>query len=191
MAGEIALTFSSTGGLAHIENDAALVEACKQGDLHAFEQIYAAHSGRMKSIAFHLLGQRAEAEDAVQEAFLRVYRGARGFQGQSGFTAWVYRILINCCYDEGRRRKRQAEVELGAEPPTSVPASGNIPLQVALRSALGKVQPQHRTVFWLFEVEGFRHSEIAGILEIPEGTSRKWLFEAKRALKRLLAEARP
>lgn len=180
------MSYSSAGGLVQTDSDTALIEACKQGDLHAFEQIYAAHAGRMKSVAFHLLGQRAEAEDAVQETFLRIYRGARGFQGQSGFSAWIYRILINCCYDEGRRRKRQSEVELGPESASPPTATANVPLQVALRSALGKIHPQHRTVFWLFEVEGFRHSEIAGILEIPEGTSKKWLFEAKRELKRVL-----
>jgi RNA polymerase sigma-70 factor (ECF subfamily) len=66
----------------------------------------------------------------------------------------------------------------------------NVPLQVELQRALARIQANHRMVFWLFEVEGFRHSEIAGILEIPEGTSRKWLFEAKRDLKRLLMETR-
>ena len=65
-----------------------------------------------------------------------------------------------------------------------------MPLRIALDKALARIQSSHRMVFWLFEVEGFRHSEIAGILEIPEGTSRKWLFEAKRDLKRLLTEVR-
>jgi RNA polymerase sigma-70 factor (ECF subfamily) len=65
-----------------------------------------------------------------------------------------------------------------------------VPLRLALEKALTRIQAGHRMVFWLFEVEGFRHSEIAGILEIPEGTSRKWLFEAKRDLKRLLTEVR-
>ena len=65
-----------------------------------------------------------------------------------------------------------------------------MPLQVAIRHALNRIHPQYRMVFWLFEVEGFRHSEVAGILEIPEGTSKKWLFEAKRELQRLLKGGR-
>jgi len=118
----------------------------------------------------------------VQEAFLKIYRGAGAIQFDSHLAPWIYRILLNCCYDTGRKRRRQAESPLTTEP--AIP--NNVPLQVALRHALGRIHPQHRMVFWLFEVEGFRHSEVAAILEIPEGTSKKWLFEAKQELKRLL-----
>jgi len=168
-------------------SDADLIQASKRGDLTAFEEIYTAHAGRMKSIAFHLLGDRADAEDAVQEAFMKIYRASAAIQLESGLAPWIYRILLNCCYDTGRKRKRQAESELTAEPP-AIP--NNLPLQLAIRRALDRIHPQYRMVFWLFEVEGFRHSEVAAILEIPEGTSRKWLFEAKRELKKLLTEGR-
>ena len=117
---------------------------------------------------------------------MRIYCSIKSFDGHSGFTAWMYRILLYCCNDAGRKRQRQAELELAAEP--GIP--NQAPLQVALRHALARIHPGHRTVFWLFEAEGFRHSEIASIMEIPEGTSRKWLFEAKRDLKRLLTEVR-
>ena len=168
------------------ESETGLIDACKRGDLGAFEHLYSVNSGRMKSVAFHLLGDRSDAEDAVQDAFLRIYRALAGFHGESGFQAWMFRILINCCYDAARRRQRQPESELPSEPATAA----NVPLKIELNRALTRIQASHRMVFWLFEVEGFRHSEIAGILEIPEGTSRKWLFEAKRDLKRLLMEAR-
>jgi len=163
-------------------NEAGPIQASKRGDLSAFEEIYAAHAGRMKSIAFHLLQDRADAEDAVQEAFLKIYRGAAAIESHSALASWIYRILLNCCYDTGRKRRRQAETPLETEPV----APNNVPLQVALRHALERIHPQYRMVFWLFEVEGFRHSEVAAILEIPEGTSKKWLFEAKRELQRLL-----
>ena len=178
------MPLSTVADLPGGKSDADLIEACKHGDLTAFEQIYAVHAGRMKSIALHLLGNRTDAEDAVQDAFLKIYRGVRGFEGQAGFSAWIYRILINCCHDAGRRRQRQSEEGLTAEP--AIPT--NVPLQVALRHALSRIHPGHRMVFWLFQVEGFRHSEIAAIMEMPEGTSKKWLFEAKRELKRLLME---
>ena len=63
-------------------------------------------------------------------------------------------------------------------------------LRVALDAALRRIHPRHRMVFLLFEVEGLRHAEIASILEIPEGTSKAWLFEAKKELKRMLTETR-
>ena len=105
----------------------------------------------------------------------------------SALAPWIYRILLNCCYDMGRKRRRLAESPLETEP--AIP--NNLPLQIALRHALARIHPQHRLVFWLFEVEGLRHSEVAAILEIPEGTSKKWLFDAKRELKQLLTEVRP
>lgn len=186
MVGEIGLLPASPGHQIHSVGEDDLLRGCKQGDLSAYESLYSSQAGRMKSIAFHLLGNRPEAEDAVQETFLRVYRAVERFEGRSGFHAWMYRILINCCYDAARKRQRQAESELTSEP--AVPT--NFPLRIALEKALSRIQSGYRMVFWLFEVEGFRHSEIAGILEIPEGTSRKWLFEAKRDLKRLLTEVR-
>lgn len=178
------MPLATAAGRRPSRNDADLIQASKRGDISAFEEIYATHAGRMKSIAFHLLRDRSDAEDAVQETFLKIYRGVAAIQFESGFTPWMYRILLNCCYDTGRKRRRQAESPLEAEP--AIP--NDVPLQVAIRHALARIHPQHRMVFWLFEVEGFRHSEVAAILEIPEGTSKKWLFEAKQELKRLLME---
>jgi RNA polymerase sigma-70 factor (ECF subfamily) len=145
-------------------SEADLLAACRRQDLRAFEQLYRTHGARLKSMAYHLVGNRQDAEDAVQEAFVKAYRGINGFQGHSGVGTWLCRILINACYDVNRRRRREA---------------------------LSRIQPKHRMVFLMFEVEGLRHSEIAAILEVPEGTSKAWLFEAKKELKRLLTEVRP
>ncbi|HMJ62814.1 MAG TPA: RNA polymerase sigma factor, partial [Bryobacteraceae bacterium] len=150
-----------------------------------FERLYQLHSARMKSLAFHLLGSRADAEDTVQEAFLKVCRAAHGFEGNSSLSTWIYRILINCCYDAIRKRQRLAE----SPAPSDFRAETNVPLKVALQRALSALNERQRMVFLLFEVEGLRHSEIAAVLEVPEGTSRSWLFEAKSQLKRLLTEA--
>jgi len=167
-------------------SDADLILACKRGELSAFEEIYTLHVSRMKSIAMNMLRNRSDAEDAVQETFLRIHRAVRGFDQGAPLKPWIYRILINCCHDLGRKRKRQNEAELEHDPPVA----GNAPLKAALQGALARIHPAYRTVFWLFEAEGFRHSEIAAILEIPEGTSKKYLFEAKRALKQLLLEVK-
>jgi len=174
---------------AEYASEADLLAACRRGELRAFERLYDAHSSRLKSVAFHILGHRQNAEDAVQETFLKLYRAIDGFQGQSGIGTWLCRILINVCYDVARKRKRDADpeehrLELRAAP-------GREPaLRVALETAMARLQPKHRMVFLLFEVEGLRHQEIAAILEIPEGTSKAWLFEAKKELKRMLTERR-
>ncbi len=171
-------------GLLGTLTDEELVEGCKRGNLRAYERLYELHAGRMKSLAFHMLGSRADAEDTVQEAFLKVYRAVQGFEGQSSLSTWIYRILINCCYDAMRKQQRSNEKPATRE----FPVENKLPMKIALDRALGKLNERQRIVFLMFEVEGLRHSEIAGILEVPEGTSRSWLFEAKRELKRMLME---
>lgn len=168
------------------ENEDELLAACRRRDRGAFEQVYQAHGSRMKSIAYHILRNRQDAEDAVQEAFVKLYRGIDGFQGQSGIGTWLCRIVINVSYDVARRRQREPDVE----PPEQSGGKNQLALRVALDDALRRIHPKHRMVFQLFEVEGLKHSEIASILEVPEGTSKAWLFEAKKELKRMLMEGR-
>jgi len=168
-------------------SEGELLAACRRQDIRAFEQLYQAHGARLKSIAWHIVGNRQDAEDAVQETFVKLYRAIHGFQGQSSLGTWLCRIVINVCYDLARKRQREAEhAGAAGSAPSSSPA-----LRVALRNALARINPRHRMVFLLFEVEGLRHSEIGSILEVPEGTSKAWLFEAKKELKRLLTETRP
>jgi RNA polymerase sigma-70 factor (ECF subfamily) len=159
----------------------------REGALAAFAALYDTHGSRLKSIAFNLLGNVADAEDAVQEAFLKAYRAWDGFKGDAAPFTWLYRILVNSCLDAGRRRRRQPVESEATAPPDLRPAGGHDhPLRLALEAAVGKLAPRQRTVFLLAEVEGFTHREVAEILEIAEGTSKNDLFEAKRALRRML-----
>jgi RNA polymerase sigma-70 factor (ECF subfamily) len=171
----------------------ALVEGCRRGDLSAFEELYRSHGARMKSVAFNILGNATDAEDAVQEAFLRVYRSMGAFKGTARLSTWMFRILVNACHDIGRqRRRRRDETELGPEdqlPASRAPAS-DAPLRVALEKAVARLRPRQRDVFLLFEVEGFLHREIADILDIAEGTSKALLFEARRELQSALGARR-
>lgn len=183
---EICLPLQFAGSLPENPTDAELVEACKRGNLRAFERLYQVHASRMKSLAFHLLGSHADAEDTVQEAFLKIYRSIRSFEGNASISTWMHRILINCCYDVMRKQQRLAE----KPPPSQFGADTKLPLKIALKNALESLNERQRLVFLMFEVEGLKHSEIAAILEVPEGTSRSWLFEAKRELKRMLMESR-
>jgi len=151
--------------------DAALSAACQAGDLRAYERLYALHGAKMKNLARNVLGSTVDAEDAVQETFLKVQRSIATFRGQSSFVTWTYRILINTCYDARRSRLRKKEVTTdddSEETPRIEPrAPGAHPsLRMALERALGKLTRHQRDVFLLYEVEGFRHAEIAGMLEI-------------------------
>jgi RNA polymerase sigma-70 factor (ECF subfamily) len=169
------------------------IEACMRGSLPAFERLYQQHGGRMKSIACNLMGNTPDAEDAVQESFLKVYRNIRSFQGHSSLSTWIYRILVNTCLDLKRKRRRQ---ELPEVPDSSEelahPAGGtaNHPLRLTLEKIVGSLGERPRDVFLLFEVEGFRHAEIADMLNISEAASKVALFQAKRELRGLLARSR-
>lgn len=148
----------------------------------------------MMSIAMNLLRDPADAEDAVQEAFLKIYRGAKTFRGGAAFSTWTYRVLVNTCYDALRRRRsrpagKSIDAANGAALPPATPVADH-PLRLALEKGVARLKPKHRAVFLLFEVEGFTHGEIARILGIPEGTSKTFLFDAKKKLQRWLG-ARP
>ncbi len=177
-----------------LSEDAALAAACRSGDLRAYERLYAMHGARMKNLARNVLGNPIDAEDAVQETFLKVQRSIASFRGQSSFLTWTYRILINTCYDARRSRQRKKEVtnDDSEETPRPEPrAPGAHPtLRMALERALEKLTRHQRDVFLLYEVEGFRHAEIARMLEMTEAASKNTLFQAKKNLRQLLEPPR-
>ena len=158
-------------------------------DLAAFEALYESHGARMKSLALNLLGNRSDAEDAVQEAFLRAYKNRQSFRSDAALWTWVYRILLNACHDIGRgRAARRDNQTVDADVAVDVPTpAGDSPMRLTLQRAVDGLAPIYRDVFLLCEVEGYTHREVAGILEIPEGTSKGRLFEARRQLKLMLA----
>jgi RNA polymerase sigma-70 factor (ECF subfamily) len=195
----LALQPTQETGLTHSLRPAATadgdwesVEARKRGSLPAFDRLYQQHGGRMKSIACNLMGNTADAEDAVQETFLKIYRNVKTFRGQSSFSTWVYRILINTCIDMKRKRHYVDVLQVGPVDGVAQPAlpASNHPLRLTLEKLVGRLDARLRHVFLLFEVEGFKHSEIAEILEISEASSKHALFEAKRELRDWLKRSR-
>jgi RNA polymerase sigma-70 factor (ECF subfamily) len=174
--------------------DFALAAACRSGDLEAYERLYLQQGARMKNLARNLLGSPIDAEDAVQETFLKVQRGISSFRGQSSFVTWTFRILVNTCHDARRSRLRKKEVtgdssEESPRPEPRAPAA-HPSLRLALQRALAKLTRHQRDVFLLYEVEGFRHAEIATMLEITEAASKNTLFQAKKNLRQMLEAPR-
>jgi RNA polymerase sigma factor (sigma-70 family) len=163
--------------------DRQLAAACASGDSRVFEDIYRRFGDRMKSIAWNHLGNASDAEDAVQETFLKVHRAATTYTGEASFSTWLYRILVNTCYDVLRKRKRRIE-----EAPIEETAERTAPnvddtKRIALRRLLDALPEQRRTVFTLFEIEGLSHAEIGEILGISEGNSKWILFATKKELQ--------
>jgi RNA polymerase sigma-70 factor, ECF subfamily len=172
--------------VADTHDDRRMASACAAGDSAVFEQIYAQHGRKMKSIAFNHLGTIADAEDAVQETFLKIHRAASTYSGEASFATWAYRILINTCYDLLRKRRRRGE-EAAIDDVAEIVerTGGNVDdvKKLTLRKMLNDLPEQRRTVFTLFEIEGLSHAEIGSILGISEGNSKWILFSTKKQLQ--------
>jgi len=173
--------------------DAILLEGCRAGNRVSFEELYRVHGARMKSVAARVLGDRAEAEDAVQDAFVNIFRSAAGFQGRSRFSTWIYRVVVNACHDRLRRRRETVPLDpTGGENETlAATGSGDPAIRVALERGIGSLPARQRSAFVLFAVEGFSHREISDILGVSVGGSKTLVFEAKRRLARLLEKRVP
>lgn len=185
LPGPVNLTIAPQPPPRSSEDDLRLARACAGGDSDVFAAIYADYGERMKSIAYQHLGNIADAEDAVQETFLKVHRAAAGYNGDAAFSTWLYRILINTCYDMMRRRSRRIR-EMPIDDEIAGGRAANAVDDVkrmALRTLLSELPEQRRTVFALFEIEGLSHAEIAAILDITEGNSKWILFSTKKQLQ--------
>ncbi len=166
-------------------DDRLLAARCASGDTTVFEQIYRTHGERMKSIAYNRLGNVSDAEDAVQETFLKIHRAASTFTGEASFTTWMIRILINTCFDALRKRQRHPEDQESEGSFERTAANVDDTKRIALRKLLDSLPEQRRTVFSLFEIEGLSHAEIANILGISEANSKWILFSTKKQLQEL------
>ena len=176
---------TSQAGRPGSEDDLRLARACADGDSHAFEQIYRKHGDHMKSIAYNHLGNVSDAEDAVQETFLKVHRAATTYNGEAAFSTWMYRVLVNTCYDAMRKRQRRVQESSIDDVITTERASSTVDeaKQMTLRKMLADLPEQRRSVFVLFEIEGLSHAEIGTILGISEGNSKWILFATKKQLQ--------
>jgi RNA polymerase sigma-70 factor (ECF subfamily) len=147
-------------------------------------ELYRLLGRRMYGTAWRMLQNREEAEDAVQDAFLALHRATLALDPDES-AAWLHRTLTNRCIDRLRHRGRWHEEAL----PDDLPPSGPRPLKAEwmdLERAVAKLPPRARLVFLLHDVEGFKHGEVAGLLEISEGASKSQLFRARDLLRRAL-----
>lgn len=133
-----------------------------------------------------MLGRQEDAEDAVQTAFLNLYRGVNRFQFGAKFSTYLFRIMMNVCFDAIQKRKRDKSRREEA-----IEASGppRVDLRLELEEAIAALPERMRACFMLFAVEELKQSEIAEILHLKLGTVKSHIFQAKAQLRALLSEA--
>ena len=173
------------------ESDEALVVSLRNGDLEAFRELYARHKDAMLRLAARILRNRADAEDAVQEAFLVLFRKVGGFRGSSSFATWFYRIVVNASLQILKAQSAAHALRERAvrESPGVAPAPRNPGMREAARILDREIEAlplRQRMVFTLIEVEGFSRGETAGILGLESGTVRYHFSVAKERLRRRL-----
>lgn len=165
-----------------------LVDRAVDGDFAAYERLYHRHVGRIYALCLRMTANPAAAEDLTQQAFIRGWERLDTFRGDSEFAAWLRRIAVNLVLSERRSQGRRSEqavddvetVAIGRTPrPTPV---GGIDLD----RAIAGLPERARAVFVLHDVEGYKHNEIAKLLEIAVGTSKTQLHRARRLLREAL-----
>lgn len=171
--------------------EAEAIQACLRGQAEGLAILYEMYRLPVFRTSFRLLGERASAEDATQEIFLRVFERISTFGGQSAFSTWLYRLAVNHCLNLLDKRKRRAMVpvedlhhraDVAGEPEEAYARSQRRDRLVRL---IGVLSVDHRTVLVLREIEDLSYSEIAAVLEVPLGTVMSRLARAREALKQL------
>ncbi|MEN8182567.1 MAG: sigma-70 family RNA polymerase sigma factor [Myxococcota bacterium] len=178
------------------------MERARDGDHEAFRILVERYQGRAHRLALRVLRDEEQARDAVQDAFLKVYRSLGRFEGRSSFYTWLYRLVLNVCLDLRRRDRSDRHVEwddsrsvepmMGTEgaPGTLEPPQADAALRRELReqmaAAIEALPEAARETLILREVDGLSYAEIAEALQIPKGTVMSRLYYARRKVREVL-----
>ena len=178
-------------------SDAEILRRAKSGDDAAFGELVERYGNELYGLAFFLTGQASDAEDVVQETLIGAYEGLSGFQARSSLRTWLRQILVR----QAARQKRSQRVCKMVQPMDLSAASKallggmaqNDParaseIRMDVLEVLQTLSPEHREIVVLREMDGLSYTEIAEVLQIPEGTVESRLFRARQELKTLLKD---
>lgn len=191
--------------MAEEEIDLTLVKRARSGDRAAFQQLVERYQKRVYSICYGMVRNPDDAMDLAQDTFVKVYRNLEGFQGDSSFYTWIYRIAKNVCIDFLRKSQRFKAVDyddavgrdedgdeeallpgrVGLDPQRVL---GRRELVQKIEDALGALSPAHRECILLREVQGLSYQEMADTLGISIGTVMSRLHHARKNMQKALAD---
>jgi RNA polymerase sigma-70 factor (ECF subfamily) len=177
-----------------------VLERLRAGDVGAFEDFVTRHQHRVFAVAYRMLGNRAEAEEAAQEVFLRVHRAIADFRGEARLSTWLYAITSRLCLTRlgsGERRYAHGRGDDGALEELASPEADAVTAlerreqQAALRRAIAELPDDRRLLVVLRDLEGLSYEEIAEALDLTLGTVRSRLHRARLELKEKLEKLLP
>ncbi len=177
--------------------DTAVIQACLDGQVQRYGVLVDRYSARIINLAFMMIGDRHDAEDIAQDAFVRAYRGLPRFQRKAKFSSWLYQITLNLCKDYLKAKSRHAKSvdeehleTLDGDPNDQAP---RIILQEELsekmREAIHKLPYLYRESFVLRHLQNLDYEEVASITAVPADTVRVRAYRAREMLRELIAPA--
>ena len=179
---------------AETRTDEELLESFLDGDQTSFAELMRRHEDRIFALAFRMTGQRSDALDATQEAFVAAFRQADKFRFDSAFGTWLYRIAINACHDLLRKRKRWTGQETADTEQIDVAGSHfdeSVAARVDLTRALSSLPAEYREAVVMHDVGGVAYDEIARLTEVPVGTVKSRISRGRRQLAQLMEHPGP
>jgi RNA polymerase sigma-70 factor (ECF subfamily) len=185
-------------------SDQALVEKIRAGDYQAFEFLVTRYESKVYRLAIRMLRNPQDAEDALQETFMQVFRGLAGFEGRSKFSTWLFRLATNVCLMRIRHRETEPSKLLPLEDYLPKLEEGDSPQMMdwadrpedallskesreKMMEALDKLPPEYRAVFILRDIEGFSNAETGESLGISVAAVKSRLHRARLALRGMLS----
>lgn len=167
-----------------------------QGDDSAFEEIVAAHQGRIATLCRYMLGDATEAEDATQDVFVKAFKALKTFRPEASVSTWLYRIAVNTCIDRRRRpifrwfsfSEDDEVVRAASDAPSPERLVESRQTSEQIQHALTRLSPKLRAAIILKEIEGLPYEQIAETLEISLGTVKSRIARAREELKKMLAD---
>lgn len=168
-------------------NTNSLLSRLKSGDDQAFRELYKAYAKAMYNISYRIVNNKDEAEDVLQESFLKAFQNIQKFENTNAFGGWLKRVVINTSIDLVRKRK----LNFISVEETDIADTEEEDVQydvVTLRECILQLPDHHRIVLSLFLFEDQSHKDIAALLNITEGTSKSHYHRAKKKLVQLIKE---
>lgn len=182
-------------GIWHPHEEAQLVEGCKNGSQIAQKQVFDGMRRILFSICLRYADNQDEAQDILQNGFIKVFKNINNFNGDGSFEGWIKRIVVNTAIDNYRRKKvkpvtvdSELTDRIGAgleDEDEELSIYERVPIQRVL-DAVQELSPVYKIVFNLYVMEGYNHNEIAEMLEISVGTSKSNLSKARLNLRKKL-----
>lgn len=166
-----------------------VLSAARRGDQTAYAALVMHYDGRLRRLAYHLLGEREETDDALQDVYVKAFKSLQDFAGESALSTWLARITYTTCIDHLRRRHRTIPMP-DLEPVETLPEApdptDDLSSRVTVKAALRRLPVEQRAVVVLVGVEGLDYRQAAEILGVPRGTVASRLSAARRVLRSAL-----